>query len=192
MDWFLYNIGLRRERVKNWKSLIAIHLPLLWFFMKHALIKCWQRYAFSNFTKKRDRLRRCYLIIPSIYNLLSKLIPPPSKFFILIISFSQDNPEAAIQRCSVEKMFWKHAANLQENTPTKLLCNIIEIALPYGCSPVNLLHIFRITFPKNTSERLLLIILPRRMIKPEFNWAANTLCNRYELKLLHQAMFTSF
>ena len=171
--------------------MIAIHSPLLWFFMKHALIKCWQRCAFSNFTKKRERLRRCYLITSSIYN-LSRLIPSPSKFFILIISFSQDNPEAAIQRCSVEKMFWKYAADLQENTPTKLLCNFIEIALPYGCSPVNLLHIFRKTFPKNTSERLLLIILRRRMIKPESNWAANTLCDRHELKLLHQAMFTSF
>ena len=40
-----------------------------------------------------------------------------------------------------------------------LLCNFIEIALRHGCSPVNLLHIFRIPFPKNTSGRLLLIIL---------------------------------
>ena len=31
------------------------------------------------------------------------------------------------------------------------LCNIIEIALSYGCFPVNLLHIFRPPFPKNTS-----------------------------------------
>ena len=39
-----------------------------------------------------------------------------------------------------------------------LLCNIIEIALLRGCSPVNLLHIFRISFPKNTSGWLLLDI----------------------------------
>ena len=38
----------------------------------------------------------------------------------------------------------------------KLLCNFIEIALRHGCSPVNLLHIFRTPFPKNTSGRLLL------------------------------------
>ena len=36
----------------------------------------------------------------------------------------------------------------------KLLCNFIEIALEHGCSPVNLLHIFRTTFPKNTSNGL--------------------------------------
>ena len=41
----------------------------------------------------------------------------------------------------------------------KLLCNFIEIALRHGCSPVNLLHIFRTPFTKNTSRWLLLIIL---------------------------------
>ena len=37
----------------------------------------------------------------------------------------------------------------------KLLCNFIEIALQHGCSPVNLLHIFRTPFLSNTSGRLL-------------------------------------
>ena len=39
-----------------------------------------------------------------------------------------------------------------------LLCNFIEITLWHGCSPVNLLHIFRTPFTKNTSGRLLLYI----------------------------------
>ena len=33
--------------------------------------------------------------------------------------------------------------------------NFIKIALRHGCSPVNLLHISRTPFPKNTSGRLL-------------------------------------
>ena len=37
-----------------------------------------------------------------------------------------------------------------------LLCNFIEITLRHGCSPVNLLHIFRTPFPRNTSGWLLL------------------------------------
>ena len=37
--------------------------------------------------------------------------------------------------------------------------NFIEITLCLGCSPVNLLHIFRTPFLKNTSEWLLLILL---------------------------------
>ena len=40
----------------------------------------------------------------------------------------------------------------------KFFCNFIEITFRHGCSPVNLLHIFRTSFPKNTSGRLLLII----------------------------------
>ena len=34
--------------------------------------------------------------------------------------------------------------------------NFIEIALHHVCSPVNLLHIFRKPFPKNTTGQLLL------------------------------------
>ena len=37
-----------------------------------------------------------------------------------------------------------------------LLYNFIEITLRHGCSPVNLLHIFRTLFPKANSGLLLL------------------------------------
>ena len=39
----------------------------------------------------------------------------------------------------------------------KLLCNFSEITFRHGCSSVNLLHIFRTPFLKNTSGGLLLI-----------------------------------
>ena len=38
----------------------------------------------------------------------------------------------------------------------ELPCNFIEITLRHECSPVNLLHILRTPFFKNTSEWLLL------------------------------------
>ena len=38
----------------------------------------------------------------------------------------------------------------------KLLCIFIEMTLRHGCSSVNLLHVFRTPFTKNTSGRLLL------------------------------------
>ena len=41
-------------------------------------------------------------------------------------------------------------------TSIKLQSNFIEIALRHGCSPVNLLHIFRTPFSRNTSGWLLL------------------------------------
>ena len=40
-----------------------------------------------------------------------------------------------------------------------LLCYFIEIALRHGCSPVNLLCIFKTPFLKNTSGRLLLKLI---------------------------------
>ena len=43
----------------------------------------------------------------------------------------------------------------------KFLCNFIEITIWHGCSPVNLLHIFRTPFLKNTSDGLLLNIAPK-------------------------------
>ena len=41
----------------------------------------------------------------------------------------------------------------------KLLCNFIEITLQHGCSPINLLHIFRTPFLKNTSGWSLLKVI---------------------------------
>ena len=37
----------------------------------------------------------------------------------------------------------------------KFACNFIEIALQHGCSPVNLLHLFRTPFLSNTSGKSL-------------------------------------
>ena len=59
--------------------------------------------------------------------------------------------KVVLQRCPYKKLSWKYAANLQENT----FWNLIS-AFRHGCSPVNLLHIFLIAFPKKTTKRLLL------------------------------------
>ena len=52
----------------------------------------------------------------------------------------------------------------------KLQSNFIEIAIRHGCSPVNLLHIFRTPFPRNTSGWLLLfwyMFIKRKKIRPQ-------------------------
>ena len=51
--------------------------------------------------------------------------------------------------------FWGPPQGLRHTFP--VCCKFIEIALRNGCSPVNLLHIFRTLFPKNNSEGLLLL-----------------------------------
>ena len=55
--------------------------------------------------------------------------------------------KAALQWCSRQKLFLKYAANLQENTHAKVM----------GFFLVNLLHIFRTPFFKNTSGWLILM-----------------------------------
>ena len=45
----------------------------------------------------------------------------------------------------------------QSEASIKLLSNFTEISLWHGCSPVNLLQIFRIRLTRSTSVRLLLI-----------------------------------
>ena len=46
----------------------------------------------------------------------------------------------------------------------KVACNFVEIILLHGCSPVNLLHIFRTRFPKDTPGQLLLAMTQRLLI----------------------------
>ena len=63
-------------------------------------------------------------------------------------------------------MFWKYAAKLQENTHDEVRFQqsykakqLYWNALRHVCSPVNFLHSFRTTFPRNNSGRLPLCIL---------------------------------
>ena len=53
----------------------------------------------------------------------------------------------------LKKVFWKYTVNLQENTHAEVWFqkSCFQITFRHGCSPVNLLHIFRTSFPKNTS-----------------------------------------
>ena len=77
--------------------------------------------------------------------------------------------ETSIVRSSHSKMFLRKGvlkiySKLTGEHPCrsaisiKLQSNFIESTLRHGCSPVNLLHIFRTPFPKNTPGRLFLII----------------------------------
>ena len=59
----------------------------------------------------------------------------------------------------------------------KLLCNFIEITLRHGRSPVNLLHIFRTLFSKNTNGRLLLKLTRVCIPKPSLKYKCSLVCD---------------
>ena len=64
---------------------------------------------------------------------------------------SQKQPSRGVLR----ERFSEKMLQISKRTPMPK-CNFIEIALRYGCSPVNLSHVFKLPFPKNSSGRLLL------------------------------------
>ena len=56
--------------------------------------------------------------------------------------------EASLQMCFLEKVFWKYAANLQENTHVYVAWVRSQHGLNnHGCFSLNLLHFFRTLFP---------------------------------------------
>ena len=86
-----------------------------------------------------------------------------SAYFLKFPNFLKPKQEAALQRCSwlwkdVQQLYSKFTGkhSCRSVISKKLLCNFIKITLRYGCSPVNLLHIFRTPFYKNTYGELLL------------------------------------
>ena len=91
---------------------------------------------------------------------------------LLLLTVTSNIPsETALHRYSYKKLFWKYAANLQENAHAEVW--FIEIKLRHGCSLVNLLHTFRTSFPKNTSGGLLLF--PR--------WSVSAIARKQNVKI---------
>ena len=92
-----------------------------------------------------------------------------------IIIFRSSHPEVSLERdvlkiCS--KFTGEHPC--RSVISIKLQNNFIEMTLQHGCSPVNLLHIFRTSSSKNTSGWLLLNI-PPKILRQSAEVTANTL-----------------
>ena len=74
----------------------------------------------------------------------------------------RENLQKQSSRGVLKKRCSKNIHQIYRKTPMpkwnfcKVVCSFIEITLRHGCSPVNLLYIFRTPFLKNTSRRLLL------------------------------------
>ena len=62
-----------------------------------------------------------------------------------------------LRKRSTENMQQIYRSPYRSVVSIQLLSKFIEITLRHGCFPVNLLHIFRTLFSKNTSGRRLLV-----------------------------------
>ena len=100
------------------------------------------------------------------------------------LSFKLQDIEAAPQRGVLRKSCSENMQQIYRRTPwhsvisIKLQSNFIEIKFWRGCSPVNLLHIFRKSFSQNTSKRLLLRYRP--------------ICNFVKKRLRHRCFLMNF
>ena len=79
-------------------------------------------------------------------------------------------PEAATQVKGVRKICSKFIGEhpCRSVISIKLQSSFIEITLQHRCSPVNLVHVFRTPFTKNTSGWLLLLKLPPTKLESSF------------------------
>ena len=99
---------------------------------------------------------------------------------IICGTYSQKQPSKGVLR----KSFSENMQQIYRRTPwhsvisIKLQSNFIEIKFWRGCSPVNLLHIFRKSFSQNTSKRLLLRYRP--------------ICNFVKKRLRHRCFLMNF
>ena len=165
---------------KNWKyNILALFKETV--FQKTVKIKWYlsENFTFQNLLKNRKLLpdeklvfdkeskRKLYHLCGQFYynNLwitlgLKFLFWLNGKLFDFEKNpFRSSHPEAFLEKgvfkiCS--KFTREHPC--QSGISKKFLYNYSEITLRHGCSPVNLLHIFKTTFLNNTSGRLFLSI----------------------------------
>ena len=99
---------------------------------------------------KTSEVKRC---INFVYNILTK-------GHTLFCAF-QKQPSRDIyrKRGSENKQQFYRKTPIAEVISIKLLSYFTEIALRHGCFPVNVLHIFRTSFPENTTGWLLLALV---------------------------------
>ena len=78
--------------------------------------------------------------------------------------YSNLNPHDSHRSSHQEVFLGKGIQQIYRRTPMSK-CDFNKVTKRHGCSPVNLLHIFRALFPRNTFGSLLLFSVPRKLWK---------------------------
>ena len=124
-----------------------------WIILAAGHISCYKKWPFRRLAKG------CFQIPKPVHSYWEKL----DLLSILEVAAQSKRDKT---ECNTSELFlWKSVLKngkftgkrpCQRVIPIKLQSSFIKIALRHGCSPVNLLHIFRTPFHKNTSRVLLL------------------------------------
>ena len=122
---------LKRLKVPNRKH----SYPFLTFYFRFCKCNVFREFERLVYLSKTVVGKYCFCKV-TVYQL---------KIALLQINFSSFVMRLKVQNC-----------NIFYAISTKLQSNFIEVKLRHVCSPVNLLHIFKTPFTKNTFGRLLL------------------------------------
>ena len=80
---------------------------------------------------------------------------PAEEFSYQFCKIFKNNFYVEHQQMAARKKCSENIQKVYRRTPMPK-CDFIKVALLHGCSPVNLLYIFRTPFPKSNSKELLL------------------------------------
>ena len=151
---YLVNMNIYATSVRI-RSFFGLHLSAFGLNMEIYRVK--MRNFSVQYPTKHFRI---FLIMYIAESKCHHLIDTTKKSFLLGQLWTENRsiPPEVFLRKGVQKICSKFTGEhpCRSANSIKFLCNIIEIALHHGCSPVNVLHIFTTPFSKNTSEGLLL------------------------------------
>ena len=159
----------------------------------------------SVFNTVKENQKQCVIMQDEIYVQKKLLLYHGGTLFgratddpqSLAKTVSQKQPPKGVPRKGVLKICSTFTGehSCWSATSIKLQSNFIEITLQRGCSLVNLLHIFRTPFLKNTSGRLLLCIRSYDILHvwwthfylcyPLQNWICHFFTNKLDLNWCH-------
>ena len=136
-------------------ALTAAKLPyiLRYFNLKLSLKLIWLLASDLQKIHKFQLQKGVWASFNWVFLLISALGKP-----LFYPNFPQKQPPRRVPRKSCSE----NMQQIYRRIPTPkcdFICNFIQITLRHGCSPANLLHIFRTPFPRNTFGWLLLFPL---------------------------------
>ena len=149
-DLRVQNIHLRRH-YENWSFANASTNKLI--FPDIYSWRFWLGHLSFDFELDKCFWCKFRIWVYYIWKLISRIF---SLFWFLNTTLFRSSPSYVFLGIGVPKIYKRFTGECpcRSVVLVKLQSNFIEITLRHGCSPVNLLHIFWTTFPKNTSGGL--------------------------------------
>ena len=153
---YCHIFSLRYQLLINIKIIIIIIILYSIRYQLIMLLISYDNYLKVTYSKQAQMKIFLYFLI-HVFNFRFACL---KNDWILFFTNLQKEPSRSVldKSCSknMQQIYSRTSMPYHSPISIKVLCNFIEVALQFGCSPVNLLHIIRTSFTKNTYGGLLL------------------------------------